>query len=187
MKSPCGCKTCIVLRSVTVKTWQKHSKNPANMQQKLSKTPAKKQQKPSKNTAKRTVFRCFYACEGSPMHGAENLKRRKWRRRGKEEEEKEKGGESVENLVRGDSFKAKAEAKPKQSKIHKTRRQAGGLRFVIVDNTYYTQIVNCAMILFQCVSYSACRRNLWSVWTAKAAGFTFPGQVASHGKERKRA
>ena len=36
------------------------------------------------------------------------------------------GGESVENLVRGDSFKAKAEAKPKQSKIHKTRRQAGG-------------------------------------------------------------
>ena len=37
------------------------------------------------------------------------------------------GGESVENLVRGDSFKAKAEAKPKQSKIHKTRRQAGGL------------------------------------------------------------
>ena len=38
----------------------------------------------------------------------------------------EGGGESVENLVRGDSFKAKAEAKPKQSKIHKTRRQAGG-------------------------------------------------------------
>ena len=36
------------------------------------------------------------------------------------------GGESVENLVRGDSFKAKAKAKPKQSKIHKTRRQAGG-------------------------------------------------------------
>ena len=42
----------------------------------------------------------------------------------KEDEEDEK---SVENLVRGDSFKAKAEAKPKQSKIHKTRRQAGGL------------------------------------------------------------
>ena len=37
------------------------------------------------------------------------------------------GGESVENLVRRDSFKTKAEAKPKQSKIHKTRRQAGGL------------------------------------------------------------
>ena len=43
-----------------------------------------------------------------------------------DEEEDEGGGESVENLVRGDSFKAKAEAKPKQSKIHKTRRQAGG-------------------------------------------------------------
>ena len=41
------------------------------------------------------------------------------------------GGESVENLVRGDSFKAKAEAKPKQSKIHKTRRQAGGLSWNI--------------------------------------------------------
>ena len=39
------------------------------------------------------------------------------------------GGESVENLVRGDSFKAKAEAKPKQSKIHKTRRQAGGFTY----------------------------------------------------------
>ena len=42
------------------------------------------------------------------------------------EEGREGGGESVENLVRGDSFKAKAEAKQKQSKIHKTRRQAGG-------------------------------------------------------------
>ena len=44
------------------------------------------------------------------------------------------GGESVENLVRGDSFKAKAEAKPKQSKIHKTRRQAGG--FVYHEKNY---------------------------------------------------
>ena len=50
------------------------------------------------------------------------------KRRGEEEGRGEGGGgESVENLVRGDSFKAKAEAKPKQSKIHKTRRQAGGL------------------------------------------------------------
>ena len=44
------------------------------------------------------------------------------------------GGESVENLVRGDSFKAKAEAKPKQSKIHKTRRQAGG--FITITFLY---------------------------------------------------
>ena len=44
----------------------------------------------------------------------------------KRREEGRGGGESVEHLVRGDSFKAKAEAKPKQSKIHKTRRQAGG-------------------------------------------------------------
>ena len=58
---------------------------------------------------------------------------RKGRRRGRGRSEEERGGgggggggESVENLVRGDSFKAKAEAKPKQSKIHKTRRQAGG-------------------------------------------------------------
>ena len=46
------------------------------------------------------------------------------------------GGESVENLVRGDSFKAKAEAKPKQSKIHKTRRQAGG--FFLVTEWFIT-------------------------------------------------
>ena len=45
------------------------------------------------------------------------------------------GGESVENLVRGDSFKAKAEAKPKQSKIHKTRRQAGGFCLNWKQNT----------------------------------------------------
>ena len=45
------------------------------------------------------------------MHGAEN-----W-------------GESVENSVRGDYFKAKTKAasKTKPKTIHKTRRQAGGL------------------------------------------------------------
>ena len=53
------------------------------------------------------------------------------RRRGRGRSEEERGGESVENLVRGDSFKAKAEAKPKQSKIHKTRRQAGGFKFIL--------------------------------------------------------
>ena len=49
------------------------------------------------------------------------------------------GGESVENLVRGDSFKAKAEAKPKQSKIHKTRRQAGGFWVHIGGNTWQNE------------------------------------------------
>ena len=49
------------------------------------------------------------------------------------------GGESVENLVRGDSFKAEAEAKPKQSKIHKTRRQAGGVN---ISKQFKTNIIN---------------------------------------------
>ena len=55
------------------------------------------------------------------------------------EEGRRGGGESVENLVRGDSFKAKAKAKPKQSKIHKTRRQAGGLSCFLKFRRWKTQ------------------------------------------------
>ena len=52
------------------------------------------------------------------------------------------GGESVENLVRGDSFKAKAEAKPKQSKIHKTRRQAGGFYTMKLQQDHHAFLVD---------------------------------------------
>ena len=65
----------------------------------------------------------------------DEAKRREERREGRRGGGKG-GGESVENLVRGDSFKAKAEAKPKQSKIHKTRRQAGGFDDMIKDDKH---------------------------------------------------
>ena len=53
-----------------------------------------------------------------------------------DEEDEEETRETVENLVRGDSFKAKAKAKPKQSKIHKTRRQAGGFVLSFCSNSF---------------------------------------------------
>ena len=68
-----------------------------------------------------------------------------------EEEEEDEAkrreeGRGGGNFVRGDSFKAKAKAKPKQSKIHKTRRQAGGFsdwscKFLTVYNLLNSDIL----------------------------------------------
>ena len=129
------------------KTQQKPSKHAAQTQQNPSKKTRKNPAKTQQNARFLDVFthararQCTVQKIGRGGNEGGEGKEEKEEKEEEEEEEKEEdeeedeedeeedkdGGESVENLVRGDSFKAKAEAKPKQSKIHKTRRQAGGL------------------------------------------------------------
>ena len=87
-----------------------------------------------------------------------------------EEDEEEEEDESVENLVRGDSFKAKAKAKPKQSKIHKTRRQAGGfVRTEPLQARCVRERAHCFACLHCWACWLQCTEPLsllgWQVWT----------------------